>query len=528
MQIFTNFNEDFMKSRKLIIIAIIFFLPVIFLSKIPKVGATVQQQGVVISSGDVVINEVYYNADSMYEWVELYNNTSNIISINNWTFKDNSSTITISSGNIPANGFLVVAATEKGFKENFTAPANIIFITSGLVTTGKIGNGLANTGDELILKDNLSNVIDQISYGTDTNILNPAIISVAPGHSIERSPAGKDTDTASDFINQTSPTPGSGLAPNNPPTAVAGPDQIGIIGQVLTFDGSLSSDPDNDLLIFSWDFGDGSSLGSGDMPTHSYASIGDYTVTLTVNDGRGGINSDTLKVTINWPPFSNSVKINEFLPNPSGDETTDEFIELYNGSSSAVDLDGWQIKDASGTIFTISKETIGANDFLTFYRSETKITINNDGETLSLLHPNNNITDQVSYTGSAEEGQSYNFDGTDWSWSTTLTPGGENVITLPVEEIKSTSTKKTTSSAKPKASATTAPKDTEEEGSILGGSTYAKGNEIDLPGSQPKAVTKGRTFWEYLAWILLGLSAGSLVGMRFLLWKKNKPNLPSP
>ncbi|MEQ8764536.1 MAG: S8 family serine peptidase [Planctomycetota bacterium] len=73
---------------------------------------------------------------------------------------------------------------------------------------------------------------------------------------------------------------------NNPPNADAGPDQAGTVGQVLTFNGTGSSDPDLDPLTYTWSFGDGSPNANGAIVTHAYASAGNYTVTLTVNDGQ--------------------------------------------------------------------------------------------------------------------------------------------------------------------------------------------------------------------------------------------------
>jgi len=73
--------------------------------------------------------------------------------------------------------------------------------------------------------------------------------------------------------------------PNQPPTARSGgPYQS---EGAITFNGSTSNDPDNNLpLTYSWDFGDGATA-TGATPTHTYAADGSYTVTLTVTDSRG-------------------------------------------------------------------------------------------------------------------------------------------------------------------------------------------------------------------------------------------------
>ncbi len=51
--------------------------------------------------------------------------------------------------------------------------------------------------------------MDKISWGADTNGLNPSIPTTAKGHSSERSPAGTDTNTNADFVERTTPTPGT-------------------------------------------------------------------------------------------------------------------------------------------------------------------------------------------------------------------------------------------------------------------------------------------------------------------------------
>jgi hypothetical protein len=84
---------------------------------------------------------------------------------------------------------------------------------------------------------------------------------------------------------------------NSPTIANAGADFNIELGNFALFDGSNSSDPDDDELIFKWDFGDGTG-DIGEIVKHKYNSDGIYYVTLTVDDGKGGISTDNLIVTV--------------------------------------------------------------------------------------------------------------------------------------------------------------------------------------------------------------------------------------
>ncbi len=72
---------------------------------------------------------------------------------------------------------------------------------------------------------------------------------------------------------------------NQAPTANAGGPYAGRPNVPVALDGSRSWDPDGTVVSYSWDFGDGSQA-VWDHPntTHSYASAGNYTVTLRVVD----------------------------------------------------------------------------------------------------------------------------------------------------------------------------------------------------------------------------------------------------
>ncbi len=64
------------------------------------------------------------------------------------------------------------------------------------------------------------------------------------------------------------------------------------IPQAFTFDASGSTDTDGQVMLFTWDFGDGSAVETGAVVLHTFPNPGEFTVTLTVTDDLDG--TDTL------------------------------------------------------------------------------------------------------------------------------------------------------------------------------------------------------------------------------------------
>lgn len=85
---------------------------------------------------------------------------------------------------------------------------------------------------------------------------------------------------------------------NRAPNAAVWADQTAAkAGVPVSLDGRNSTDPDGDTLSYAWNFGDGTTA-AGSTASHTYPAAGTYTVTLTVRDGRGGVATDRLAVTI--------------------------------------------------------------------------------------------------------------------------------------------------------------------------------------------------------------------------------------
>ena len=108
----------------------------------------------------------------------------------------------------------------------------------------------------------------------------------------------------------------TGVVANRPPVANAGPAQTVNVGATVTLNGTGSSDPDGNLLTYSWAF---RSLPAGSAatltnpttahPTFVADAAGQFVVQLIVNDGM--VNSASATVTIgaavtNQPPTANA------------------------------------------------------------------------------------------------------------------------------------------------------------------------------------------------------------------------------
>jgi len=128
--------------------------------------------------------------------------------------------------------------------------------------------------------------------------------------------------------------------------------------------------------------------------------------------------------------YPGGIFINEIMPSPEGADAENEWIELYNSNSFEVDLGSWQIKDKVGAIKTYTCPTntkIMSYGFLIVPRTKSNITLQNSGDELELLNPNQELVYSVDYP-KATQGQSYSRINETWSWSNTPTPGKTNII----------------------------------------------------------------------------------------------------
>ncbi|UVI29019.1 OmpL47-type beta-barrel domain-containing protein [Paenibacillus spongiae] len=119
--------------------------------------------------------------------------------------------------------------------------------------------------------------------------------------------------------------------------------KTGLIGgQTVTFQ-NLSTDEDNDIVSWKWEFGDNSPISAEKEPTHTFPGPGTYPVKLTVTDSQGHTSSYTLEQTVEPADF-------EFMPqNPKEGETV-TFVNTTAGSDDGfITSSKWLFGDSSTT-----------------------------------------------------------------------------------------------------------------------------------------------------------------------------------
>ncbi|MGC9598914.1 MAG: lamin tail domain-containing protein [Minisyncoccia bacterium] len=101
------------------------------------------------------------------------------------------------------------------------------------------------------------------------------------------------------------------------------------------------------------------------------------------------------------------VLINEWLPNPVGADAAGEWVELWNGGGTAVDLKGWVLKTENGKKFSLTGQRISAHGYLVLKRTVTKLSLRNTDGGLALYDAGGALADRGNFDGSAPEGQSF-------------------------------------------------------------------------------------------------------------------------
>jgi hypothetical protein len=149
--------------------------------------------------------------------------------------------------------------------------------------------------------------------------------------------------------------------PNLQPDAVILADpRVANYNETIRFDGSLTTDEGQacgSRCQYIWEFGDNTIAVKGITAEHAYPLPGTYTVTLTVTDDRGGVDTASVDIRIIGP----SAPVANFTVTPStvavGATATFNASTSTVGAGATITQYAWDFGDGSPTVTTSSATT---------------------------------------------------------------------------------------------------------------------------------------------------------------------------
>ena len=176
-------------------------------SRVPIDGSTA------LRISEVLSDPVEPGRDAAFEWVEIVNVGEGDLDTSGWLLADGNTARALPQTVIPAGGYFVV----RGESAQLATA-----VPAGISAGGEIGNGLGNTGDVLRLTAPGGQVADELSFGDNTDVFDPAPEAPGPGETV--GVVDPRSDPASEnWATTLRPTPGEpNVFPPPPVAAVAG------------------------------------------------------------------------------------------------------------------------------------------------------------------------------------------------------------------------------------------------------------------------------------------------------------------
>jgi len=391
-------------------------LPIIFL--IPRKVYAVESS--------VYISEIMWRGSSVSsadEWVELQNPTDKIISLNGWCLRDeykSENMLCVENGEIPANGYFLISNNSKDHK--FTGGESVLNIDPDYISTDL---SLSNSNFQISLLGSSGEQIDEAGDGgkpfyykeIDSNYI-----------SIYRLELVEDGQQKSSWqMRERSENLDDGVTdlatPHNSGKIIIEKFDIGNYIELhvpsrIQFKIDTSNDDYSSITITD-SFGNKFDLDRNNPVTYKKCPV----FTLEVISQTGLKSSASL--TSDCIQTSKNIFISEVFPSPK--DGKEEWIELANKRTGPIDLNKWYIKDKSGKIYILPEIKIDGLNYVVLKKSQTKLSLNNSNETLSLFDPNGLLVDRINY-----KSVPHDFSWAKWGESYYLTQiptlGQENII----------------------------------------------------------------------------------------------------
>ncbi|MFL5753561.1 MAG: lamin tail domain-containing protein [Bacteroidia bacterium] len=328
---------------------------------------------------DVIANEVMIDVNPVpagvpaVQYLEFYNRSAAYFNLNGWQIKDGASTwYTISGNHLLAPGSYVLVAKS----------------TDTVLFTG-ISNKAATTGfptfnqasDKIYIKDNLGTYTDSVAYASSW--YNNAT-KAAGGWSLELINPNTNINclaqsnwTASNNANGGTPGLQNSVYSTSPDLTGPQPVSVSVTdGTHITvcFNEAINASQITMLSAYVIDNGIGNPVSVNAAPGNlcvdltlgtAMTNATSYTITFS---GLGDCSGNTVSpntISFTYIQLSTAaykdVIVNEIMvdvnPVPAG-VPAKQYLELYNRSANYFNLNGWQIKDATATWYTISSNYI--------------------------------------------------------------------------------------------------------------------------------------------------------------------------
>lgn len=426
----------------------------------------------VMAEADIIINEVMANepgSDKSLEWIEFYNTSGSPRSLAFYSYNINGVTY--------------------GFPTASIGPYEYFIVCAELVSTDGSPDFESTWGNDNDVWDPNDPGEDiRVFEESDLNLLNGADTVVLYYSTSTASVFGWDrsgldgvsweryTFTTNFIDNSVDPrgaTPGevNSITPRQHDLALENLEASVYEGHMALFiymivnkgvqvapDGmvSLYYDPDNDgevdvadLIVAvpytSMAAADTSYFLVGELLDGVYARV----LAMLPDDDREENNAQTTVAPgEDFPP----VIVTEFLPDPVS-PLSSEWVELYNRSTEAVDLDGWMLGDKDGFVpISAGSLIIDAGDYLVLCQDSTAMSDyyatldfalheppswrqlnNNEPDAVILIDEYTFTADSLRYENTYGDNHTWAFGNVEWGWSSTPggTPGAPNDVLLP-------------------------------------------------------------------------------------------------
>lgn len=335
---------------------------------------------------DVVINEIFADPTPSVglpekEYIEIFNASNQYFDLENWKLSDGASVALFPSRILAPNEYLTICLLSD--LSDFQSFPNVLGLANFPTLT--------NSGENLLLADNISQIIDEVNY---TDKWYQDNIKKAGGYSLEQiNPLAKCSGInnwkASKATIGGTPSGQNSVFSNVQDTTP--PQLLSIIVEnkdsiVLVFDEKLDS---NSVISATYLFDSGNSVHTVQNIPSDYLRVrlvlAQSLISGTINsmtisgikDCSGNEINQTIVRTFALPQSadSNDLIINEILFNPKSGGV--DFVEIYNNSNKIISLKDWKLankdKDTIDNFKTIVEE-----NFLLLPQSYIVLTTNKE------------------------------------------------------------------------------------------------------------------------------------------------------